>query len=79
MNFVQVKGEMKVLGGRLAPYWERFDRMQRTATLLLGTRTGPRGLHRFKTYQEFEAWKMANRLKPRDSRSGTTSSGSAAS
>lgn len=69
---------MKVLGGRLAPYWDRFDRLQRTATLLLGARTGPKGLHRFKSHDEFEAWKNHQRLKPRDSRSETTSFASAA-
>ena len=73
------KGYMKVLGGRVAPYWQRFDRLQRSATLLLGTRMGPKGFHRFKTHEEFEAWKMSHRLKPRDSQSKTTLSGSAAS
>jgi hypothetical protein len=73
---VELREEMKVLGGRLAPYWERFDRMQRTASLLLGARLGPKGLQRFKTYEEFEAWKMSHRLKPRDYPSRTTSSGS---
>ena len=49
---------MKVVGGRnLPPYWERFDRLQRTANLLLGRPVSPRGIFRFKTYEEFEEWK----------------------
>ena len=72
-----LKGYMKVLGGRLAPYWDRFDRLQRTATLLLGARVGPKGIHRFKTYELFEAWKLQQRLKPHAAQSGMTSSSSA--
>ncbi len=53
----QIKA-MKVIGGRnLPPYWERFDRLQRTANLLLGRSISPRGVFRFKTYEEFEEWK----------------------
>jgi hypothetical protein len=49
---------MKVVGGRnLPPYWDRFDRLQRTANLLLGRPVSPRGIFRFKTYEEFEEWK----------------------
>ena len=47
--------------------------------LLLGTRVGPKGFHRFKTHEEFEAWKMSHRLKPHDSQSRTILSGSAVS
>jgi hypothetical protein len=75
---VQTQGKIKILGGRLAPYWERFDRLQRTAGLLLGARLGPKGIHRFKTHDDFEAWKMSHRLKPRELPSKATSSGSAA-
>ena len=49
---------MKVVGGKnLPPYWERFDRLQRRANLLLGRPVSPRGIFRFKTYEEFEEWK----------------------
>ena len=49
---------MKVVGGKnLPPYWERFDRLQRTANLLLGRPICRRGVFRFKTYEEFEEWK----------------------
>jgi hypothetical protein len=67
-----MKGEMKILGGRLPPHWERFDRLQRTAGLLLGARLGPKGVYRFKTYEEFEAWKMKHRLSPPGPPSKTT-------
>lgn len=52
---------MKVVGGRnLPPYWERFDRLQRTAGLLLpaGARP-PRGVFAFKTHEDYEEWKKA--------------------
>lgn len=56
---------MKVLGGRLAPYWERFDRLQRTAGHLLGNRLGPKGVFRFKSHQDLEKWKMIHCRPPR--------------
>ena len=53
---------MKIVGGRnLPPLWERFDRLQRTAQLLLGRGICPKGVFRFKTFQEFEEWK--NKLR----------------
>jgi hypothetical protein len=70
---------MKVLGGRVAPYWERFNRLQRSANTLLAGRLGPKGVHRFKTHEEYEAWKMEQRLKPPALPATTTLSGSAAS
>jgi hypothetical protein len=58
---------MKVVGGRnLPPHWERFDRLQRTANLLLGRPVSPRGIFRFKTYEEFEEWKRKLRQGPRN-------------
>jgi len=58
---------MKVVGGRnLPPYWERFDRLQRTANLLLGRPVSPRGIFRFKTYEEFEEWKRKFRQEHRN-------------
>jgi hypothetical protein len=48
---------MKVLGGKnLPPYWERFDRLQRTADKLRPT-GHPRGVFRFSSFEELEAWK----------------------
>ena len=56
------KNAIKVVGGRnLPPFWERFDRLQRTASLLLGRRLGSRGVFRFKTHEEFEDWKKGLR------------------
>lgn len=54
---------IKVLGGRNLPsYWERFDRLQRTAYQLGGTAGHPRGVFRFSSHDEFEAWKQKQRL-----------------
>lgn len=51
---------MKVVGGRNLPaIWERFDRLQKTAQLLLGREICPPGVFRFKTFQEFDEWKKS--------------------
>lgn len=54
---------IKVLGGRnLPPYWERFDRLQQTAHRLAGGVASPRGVFRFATHADLEAWKMTQIL-----------------
>ena len=58
------KKAMKIVGGRNLPsHWERFNRLQRTAHLLLGRGVCPKGVFRFKTYEEFEEWKQRYRLQ----------------
>lgn len=55
---------MKIVGGRnLPPFWERFNRLQRTAQLVLGKAVSPKGVFRFKTFEEFEEWKERYRLQ----------------
>ena len=68
---------MKVVGDeeRLPSYWERFDRLQRTAGKLRGTQGAPRGVFRFTSFAEFEEWKR--RQKPLARPTKTTSSLSA--
>ena len=58
---------MKVLGGKNLPsYWERFDRLQRTAHKL-GARAGhSRGVFRFKSFEAFNTWKEKYSLKKQD-------------
>ena len=59
------KQAMKIVGGRNLPaFWDRFDRLQRTANLLLGKGICPKGVYRFKTFQEFEEWKNKLRQEP---------------
>ena len=61
--------KMKVLGGKnLRSYWERFDRLQRTAHVLLGRPVSPRGVFRFKTFEEFERWKQTLHHQDRPSK-----------
>jgi len=56
---------MKIVGGRNLPaFWDRFDRLQRTANLLLGKGICPKGVFRFKTFQEFDEWKNKLRQEP---------------
>jgi hypothetical protein len=59
-----LKPRMKIVGGmNLPPYWERFDRLQRTAGALLPPEArSPRGVFHFKTHEEFEQWKKSLRL-----------------
>jgi len=55
---------MKVVGGsNLPPFWERFSRLQRRSHLLLGKGVSPKGVFRFKTFEEFEEWKERYRLQ----------------
>ncbi len=69
---------MKVLGGRnLPPYWDRFDQLQRTAGKLLGPRVAPKGVFRFKTHAEADAWNQTHRLKSPARPDAPTSSRSA--
>ena len=65
-GFVQVASNqrMKVVGGKHPrSYWDRFNRLQRTANLLLGGIRHPKGVFRFKTWEEFNEWKMNCRIR----------------
>lgn len=56
---MEAKKGVRVLGGKnLRPIWERFNRLQKTAQLLTGGLREPKGVHRFKTWEEFNEWKM---------------------
>jgi hypothetical protein len=55
---------MRVLGGKkLRPYWERFNRLQASADLLLGAARPPKGVFRFTSWAEFDEWKMKYRTQ----------------
>ena len=59
-----MKGEIKIVGGRNLPSaGERFDRLQRAVHQLLGCGVSPKGMFRFKTFEEFDAWKMKISLR----------------
>ena len=64
---------MKVLGGRRDSSWDRFDRLQRTAGLVLGRPVCPPGVHRFSSHAALDAWKASLHAPP----SAPTSSPSA--
>ena len=65
---------MKVLGGKNLPsHWERFDRLQRTANKLRGKAGHPRGVFRFSSFEEFEAWKRDQLLNHQESPKEPTS------
>jgi hypothetical protein len=62
-----MKEEIKILGGRNLPsYWERFDRLQRTAEKMGALRHVRRGVYLFKSFEEFEAWKWEQVLNRPD-------------
>lgn len=55
---------IKVLGGKnIRPPHERFDRLQRTAQMLSRGPREPRGVHRFKSWEEFNEWKMSYQIQ----------------
>ena len=55
---------MKVVGGRNPrPFWERFNRLQRTSHLVFGRAVSPKGVFRFKSFEEFEEWKQRYRYQ----------------
>jgi hypothetical protein len=55
---MQAKKGVRVLGKeKRGSSWERFDRLQRTANTLAGGVREPKGVHRFKTWEEFNEWK----------------------
>lgn len=57
---------MRSVGRLTGTIWQRFNRLQGEAALLLGSRRHPGGVFRFKTYQELEAWNRQVSLQPRE-------------
>jgi hypothetical protein len=56
---MEPKKGMRVVGGKnIRPTWERFNRLQRSAQLLAAGVREPKGVHCFKTWEEFNEWKM---------------------
>lgn len=61
---MEAKKGVRVLGGKnLRSTWERFNRLQKTANLLAGGVREPKGVHRFKTWEEFNEWKMKYQVR----------------
>ena len=49
---------MKIVGDEnRRSVWERFTRLQRRSQLLLGRPVSPKGVFRFKSFEEFDEWK----------------------
>jgi hypothetical protein len=54
---------MKVVSGRKPrPFWERFNRLQRRSHLVLGKAVSPKGVFRFRSFEEFNEWKKRYQL-----------------
>ncbi len=60
---VSEKGVRVVGGKNVRPARERFDRLQKTAGMLSGGLREPRGVHRFKSWEEFNEWKMSFQIQ----------------
>ena len=59
MKTVATKKAIRVLGGKnVRLKWERFNRLQKSAEAVSGGVREPKGVHRFKTWGEFNEWKM---------------------
>lgn len=57
------KHSMKVIGGRNLPdHWERFDRLQQMGDTVRGPFGPPRGVYRFKSFEEFNEWKWHQQI-----------------
>ena len=55
---------IRVLGGKQTrPFWDRFNRLQANADLLLAGARPPKGVFRFKSWAEFDEWKMNCRIQ----------------
>lgn len=55
---------IRVVGGKNPrPSWDRFNRLQETANVLLGGIRHPKGVFRFKSWAEFDEWKMNCRIR----------------
>ena len=50
-------------GGKRRSAWERFNRLQATTDLILGGRAHPKGVFKFKSWTEFNEWKMSYRIR----------------
>ena len=69
---------IRVVGGhKTRDVWERFDRLQSTVDLIIGGKPHPKGVFRFKTWDEFNEWKRSYRIRAANP-AKTTSSPSAA-
>ena len=51
-----VNGSIKVLGKQKLTPWERFAKLQRTASKLARGRGQPRGVFRFSSYEACQKW-----------------------
>ena len=61
---VETDKSMRVLDGKNPqPNWERFNRLQETANFLPGGMPHPKGVFRFKSWAEFDEWKMNCRIR----------------
>jgi hypothetical protein len=61
---MESKRGVRVLGGKNPrPKWERFNRLQKSAQALAVGRREPKGVHRFKTWAEFNQWKMKYQVR----------------
>ena len=64
MNSRVPKKSMKVVGGQTPrPLWERFNRLQRRSQLVLGKPVSPKGVFRFRSFEEFDEWKKRYQLQ----------------
>jgi hypothetical protein len=55
---------VRVLGGKNPlPKWERFRRLQQNANAVAGGIREPKGVHRFRTWEEFNAWKLKYQIQ----------------
>lgn len=55
---------IRVLGAKnVRPKWDRFNRLQKSAQALVVRSREPAGVHCFKTWEDFNEWKMKHQLR----------------
>jgi len=61
---METKRDVRVLGGKnVRPKWERFNRLQKSVQALASGLREPKGVHCFKTWAEFNEWKMKYQVR----------------
>ena len=55
---------IRVVGSRKRrSHWERFNRLQAMADLIVGGKPHPKGVFRFKSWDQFNEWKLSYRIR----------------
>ena len=61
---MEVTTTIRVLGGKnIPPKWDRFNRLQKSAQALVERPREPKGVRDFKSWEQFNEWKMKFQIR----------------